>query len=50
MYTVVVLDHILFWNKTIFKIPTNVDVDATDDGTFINYNEQEPGGIKKNLM
>ena len=47
MSSVVVIDHIFFWNTKIFKIPTKVDADATDYFMGLNENEQELGGINK---
>ena len=47
MPSVVVLDHIFCWNTKTFKIPTKLDIDATDDVMGLNKNYQEPGGINK---
>ena len=37
----VVLAHIFFRNKIIFKIPSKIDTDAMDDSMGINDNDQE---------
>ena len=37
----------MFWNAKKIEIPTKVDTGATDSVMGLNYNEQEPGGIKK---
>ena len=50
MSSIVVLDHIFFWNTKTFKIPTKVDAYATDDVMDINENYQEPMGILKMPM
>ena len=48
MSSVVVLDHIMFWNTKTFRITNKIDADATDAIMGLNENEQEPGGINKN--